>query len=115
MSSVRSVLQVAQGGMSPSARTQSRSALFAVLRSGAAITFGKAAKLRSLMAYTLKPTSPLLDKGLNLHALFGVDAGPHDFYGTPIPSNGQFEVGAYEAPENSKASIAVKASGSARR
>jgi hypothetical protein len=57
-------------------------------------TVGNADLLATLTAYQLKPTSPLKNSGLNLPALFGIDPGPQDFYGDPIPNGSGFSVGA---------------------
>ena len=42
------------------------------------------AKLASLIAYDLLPSSPLLGKGLDLEKLFTIAPGPCDFRGTPL-------------------------------
>ena len=52
-------------------------------------TVGDAYALTNLAAYQLQPTSPMINAGLNLPALFGLNPGPADFYGTSISSNGQ--------------------------
>jgi hypothetical protein len=55
---------------------------------GGAGTVGNADLLEaSLGAYRLKPTSPLLDRGMNLWASFGTNLGPRDFFGTPLPTD----------------------------
>jgi Right handed beta helix region len=61
---------------------------------GAGATFDDATRLETLDAYRLKPGSPLVNAGLNLTALFAIDAGVEDFYGTPL--NGAFDIGACE-------------------
>ncbi len=53
-------------------------------------------RLAGLDAYRLASGSGLVDAGLNLPALFGVDPGPHDFYGTSIPQGRGYEPGAHE-------------------
>lgn len=57
---------------------------------------GDALQLGKLDAYKLKQISPLIDKGLDIKAAFGIDPGPHDFYGNVIPVNSKFDVGAAE-------------------
>jgi hypothetical protein len=57
---------------------------------------GDALQLGTLNAYKLKPTSPLIDRGLDIKADFGIDPGPRDFYGISIPQNGKFDIGAAE-------------------
>ena len=46
-------------------------------------------------AYQLTGVSPLIDAGVSLTAL-GINPGPTDFYGTPLPQGGGFDVGAAE-------------------
>ena len=50
----------------------------------------------TLPAYKLQSTSPLIDVGLDLPQLFGIDVGPHDFYDNPIPVGRTYDVGADE-------------------
>ena len=71
---------------------------------GAGGTVGNADLLESgLTAYRLRPTSPVLNKGLNLWTLFGTDPGRRDFYGTALPATRQasesflYDVGAHAA------------------
>jgi hypothetical protein len=64
---------------------------------GAGGTIGDADALASLAAYRLQPGSPMIDAGLDLAGLFGVDPGPHDFYGTPLPQGAALDIGAFEA------------------
>ncbi|MBA2564270.1 MAG: right-handed parallel beta-helix repeat-containing protein, partial [Gemmatimonadetes bacterium] len=49
-----------------------------------------------LPAYRLQATSPLVNMGLNLPALFSVDPGPRDFYGNTLPQSGAYDVGAHD-------------------
>ena len=65
---------------------------------GAGGTLGNADNLSSLTAYTLLPTTPLLNTGLNLSTLFGINMGTQDFYGVPVPSGNGPEIGASEVP-----------------
>ena len=55
-------------------------------------------RLSSLRSYHLLSGSPLIDTGLDLHAMFGIDVGGQDLWGTPIPQGGAFDIGAFEAP-----------------
>lgn len=58
-------------------------------------TIGDADNLDALWAYRLQTTSPLIDKGLNLSSLFGINPGPQDFFGDPVPdSQGGLNIGA---------------------
>ena len=63
---------------------------------GAGGTIGDPNLLTTLTAYRLNSTSPLIDTGLNLPILFGVDPGLSDFFGNSIPMGGNFDVGANE-------------------
>jgi hypothetical protein len=62
---------------------------------------GTPAKLIKMRAYQLKPDSPLIDAGLNLYRLFGINVGDQDFYGIKIPQFFEFDIGAHEADERS--------------
>ena len=70
---------------------------------GALGTIGDHTQLNRLDAYRLQPSSLLVDLGLDLKSVFGIDPGKHDFYGTEIPQGGKYDIGANEV---------VKASGS---
>jgi hypothetical protein len=48
-----------------------------------------------LGAYELLSGSPMYDAGLNLHALYGINVGTHDYYGNSLPSSG-FDIGAFQ-------------------
>jgi hypothetical protein len=53
--------------------------------------------MASLMnAYKLQSNSPCKDSGLDLNALFGINPGNRDFYGSSIPQNGSYDIGAHE-------------------
>lgn len=56
-------------------------------------------QLAGLTAYMQQIGSPCKDSGLNLDSLFGLNPGSNDFYGTAIPQNMQYDIGAYEATE----------------
>ena len=51
---------------------------------------------KSLSAFALSPESPLIDKGLDLPALFLLDPGAHDIAGTPVPRGKGYDPGAME-------------------
>ncbi|HYO11069.1 MAG TPA: right-handed parallel beta-helix repeat-containing protein [Tepidisphaeraceae bacterium] len=53
--------------------------------------------LHDLAAYLLQDGSPLIDKGLDLAALYGIDMGAFDFYGVPKAGSG-WDIGASENP-----------------
>ncbi|MGH7694532.1 MAG: hypothetical protein ACRENH_06110, partial [Gemmatimonadaceae bacterium] len=59
-------------------------------------TIGNADLLATLGAYKLKSTSPLINKGLNLLQLFGVNPGPIDFWGGSALFGTTYDVGAHE-------------------
>jgi len=52
--------------------------------------------LANLASYKLKSTSRCRDTGLNLQALFGINPGTRDFYGSSIPQGSLFDIGAQE-------------------
>ena len=68
---------------------------------GTGATLGNAALLglpTTLPAYTLQPTSPLIDAGVDPQADLGINAGPHDFFGNALLQRTAFDVGADELP-----------------
>ena len=71
-------------------------------RPGLGGVVGDPYRLESLDAYALQSGSPLIDAGLNLTALFGLDAGGVDFAGRPFagpaPEVGALESTAEDAP-----------------
>ncbi len=63
---------------------------------GSGGTVGNATLLSAMQAYRLASTSPLIDRGLNLSARFGVAAGTTDFYAGALPFGVAYDVGAHE-------------------
>ena len=63
---------------------------------GKSVTIGDPTKLHMLTAYRLQKNSPLIDAGLDLRSLFGIDPGDRDFYGTSIPQGKAYDIGAHE-------------------
>ena len=59
------------------------------------LSFNNANMIGGLYGYRLKPSSLLIDAGLDLRAL-GVDPGTRDYFGGGLPFNGSFDVGAHE-------------------
>jgi len=59
-------------------------------------TINDPTKLATLAAYQLRSTSPLINKGLNLLAMFNLAPGPMDFYGGAILSGPGHDIGAHE-------------------
>ena len=57
-------------------------------------TIGYQGNLTTLGAYHLRAGSPLLDAGLNLPVLFGLNVGAQDFYGDTIPEGTGYPIGA---------------------
>lgn len=49
-----------------------------------------------LAAFKLQPDSPLINKGLDLEASFGIDSGPRDLFGSPSLQGAAHEIGAHE-------------------
>ena len=79
-------------------------------------TVGDPDALARLLAYRLRGGSPLIDAGLDLEGLLGVDPGSRDFSGNPLPVGPGLDVGAVEVPEPAApALIAAAAAVLARR
>ncbi len=53
-------------------------------------------QLTALSAFKLQSDSPVIDAGLDLLGNFGVDPGPRDFYGVPLPQGAALDIGAAE-------------------
>jgi hypothetical protein len=54
--------------------------------------------LEKMNAYILQDASPIINSGMKLTELFGIDPGPRDFFGNPLPQDGKLDVGACEFP-----------------
>ncbi|UCC98447.1 MAG: right-handed parallel beta-helix repeat-containing protein [Phycisphaerales bacterium] len=63
---------------------------------GKSVTIGDPTKHHTLTAYRLQKNSPLIDAGLDLRSLFGIDPGDRDFFGTSIPQGKAYDIGAHE-------------------
>jgi hypothetical protein len=63
-------------------------------------TFNNTTLLDTLTAYNLQSTSPLINAGLDLSGLFGINNGGQDFYGTPLMP-GVVDIGAHESASTS--------------
>ena len=59
-------------------------------------TIGNADQLATLTAYRLKPTSPLIDHGLDLGALWGTSMGSVDYWSQTLRAGSAYDVGAHE-------------------
>jgi hypothetical protein len=59
-------------------------------------TIGDPTKLHILTVYRLQKDSPLIDAGLDLRSLFGIDPGNRDFFGNSIPQGKAYDIGAHE-------------------
>ncbi len=59
-------------------------------------------KLPGLSEYQVLPGSPVIDSGLDLKQLFGLDPGNRDFFGNALPGGRLFDIGAYEYSKPSK-------------
>jgi len=75
---------------------------------GSNITVGDPTKLRTLNAYRLQKNSPLIDAGLDLRSLFGINPGKRDFYGTSIPQGQAYDIGAHEIILENTSSVEQK-------
>jgi hypothetical protein len=69
-----------------------------LLNPGGGVTLGDAGQLESMTAYLPQTSSPLLEAGMNLPAVFGIDPGPRDFFGNTLPQYNAYDVGACEYP-----------------
>jgi hypothetical protein len=59
-------------------------------------TIGNAENLASLTAYKLQPSSPCINKALDLQRIWLIKPGSHDFWDTTLPQRGAYDVGACE-------------------
>jgi hypothetical protein len=75
---------------------------------GRSVTIGDPTKLHKLTAYRLQKDSPLIDAGIDLRSLFGIDPGSRDFYGNPIPQGKGFDIGAHEIVLENTSSVERK-------
>ena len=56
-------------------------------------------RLEAVTAYRLRPDSPLIDAGLDLRALFGIDMGERDYYGSKLRLGEGYDIGACEGAQ----------------
>ena len=63
---------------------------------GGASKLNDAELLETLDAYRLRGDSPLIDAGLDLRRLFGVDVGIRDYYGNSLTQRTGFAIGAHQ-------------------
>ena len=66
----------------------------------ALMTLSDPTQLAALSAFQLNTNSPCINAGLNLHSIYAINPGPHDFFGTPIPQGGAYDMGACEFNTN---------------
>ncbi|MCA1604437.1 MAG: carbohydrate binding domain-containing protein, partial [Acidobacteria bacterium] len=59
-------------------------------------TLNDTALLPTLTAYQLRTDSPLIDAGLDLASVFGMNPGSQDFFGSAVPLGSAFDIGAHE-------------------
>jgi hypothetical protein len=67
-----------------------------VVDPGKSPRIGDPTKLHTLTAYRLQKDSALIDAGLDLQSLFGIDPGKRDFFGNSIPQGKAYDIGAHE-------------------
>jgi hypothetical protein len=67
-----------------------------LLRKDGAGLLTEPSQLATLTSYQLEQGSPAIDSGLDLRALFGIDAGTRDFFGERLPQGRGFDRGAAE-------------------
>ena len=75
---------------------------------GKNVTIGDPTKLHTLTAYRLQKNSPLIDAGLDLRSLFGIDPGDRDFFGNSIPQGKAYDIGAHELILENTSSVEQK-------
>lgn len=66
------------------------------VNAGGGGTIGNLRHLNTLTAYQLQSSSPLIQAGLDLFSLLGINQGSRDFYGNMTPQGEGFDVGAHE-------------------
>jgi hypothetical protein len=71
------------------------------------VTFNDPQQLTNLKRYKLKSASALVDKGLNLKALFGTNIGTRDFWGNSLANKTTFHIGAYQGTPVAAAAASV--------
>ena len=59
-------------------------------------TVGDPQRLSALDAYRMRPASPLIDAGLDLHKELGWDVGARDYFGNAVPAGTAPDIGAHE-------------------
>lgn len=64
-------------------------------RDGTGLLFDPLRRL-DLTEFLLSPTSPAVDRALDLRRLFGIDPGETDFFAERVPQGGIFDIGAHE-------------------
>jgi hypothetical protein len=75
---------------------------------GRSPTIGDPTKLHTLTAYRLQKDSPLIDAGLDLRSLFGIEPGNRDFIGNSIPQGKAYDIGAHEIILENTSSVEQK-------
>jgi hypothetical protein len=75
---------------------------------GKSVTIGDPTKLHTLTTYRLQKNSPLIDAGLDLRSLFGIDPGKRDFFGNSIPQGKAYDIGAHEIILENTSSVEQK-------
>ena len=70
--------------------------MFINLGGGKTIRPSEGGALTYLTAYMQHPTSPLIDNGLNLETLFGIDMGERDYFDNKLHGVSKIDIGANE-------------------
>ncbi len=60
------------------------------------VTYNDATKIANLPGYRLANTSALINKGLNLSKVFGLNVGSRDFWGNALAGKTAFNIGAFQ-------------------
>lgn len=69
------------------------------------VTYPDSLDLVSLAGFTLQQSSPVIDKGIGLLLLKGIDPGSSDFFGHPIPSGTGYDPGIHEYQDTNLVSV----------
>jgi len=77
-----------------------------LINPGKGVIIGNQELLTNLTGYKLKPTSSLIDKGLNMAKEFGLEVGNTDFWKNKIDQRESFSIGAHQYAPDPETKIA---------